>query len=76
MPLPLHASPYKGEETEWRPHKSLKSHNCRRKQNSRLLAEIGEGAEGALDQGAPPVSLGPDRLVEGRQKAEVDIAKP
>ena len=25
MPLPLHASPYKGEETEWRPHKSLKS---------------------------------------------------
>src|SRR3990172_3484855 len=25
MPLPLPASPYKGEETEWRPHKSLKS---------------------------------------------------
>jgi hypothetical protein len=25
MPLPLLASPYKGEETEWRPHKSLKS---------------------------------------------------
>jgi len=25
MPLPLLASPYKGEETGWRPHKSLKS---------------------------------------------------
>ncbi len=24
MPLPLPASPYKGEETAWRPHKSLK----------------------------------------------------
>ena len=27
MRLPLPASPYKGEETEWRPHKSLKSQN-------------------------------------------------
>jgi hypothetical protein len=25
VPLPLLASPYKGEETGWRPHKSLKS---------------------------------------------------
>jgi hypothetical protein len=25
MLLPLLTSPYKGEETEWRPHKSLKS---------------------------------------------------
>jgi len=76
MPLPLHASPYKGEETEWRPHKSLKSHNCRRKQNSRLLAEIGEGAESAIDQGLPSFPLGPNRLVKGRQQAEIDIAKP
>jgi len=26
MPLPLRASPYKGEESEGCPHKSLKSH--------------------------------------------------
>src|SRR3972149_1273723 len=29
MPLPLLASSYKGEETEWRPHKSLKSHKIK-----------------------------------------------
>jgi len=42
----------------------------------RSSAEIGKGAEGAIDQGLPPLPLGPDRLVKGRQQAEVDIAKP
>jgi hypothetical protein len=41
-----------------------------------LLAEIGEGAEGAIDQGSPVLPLSLDRIVEWREQAEVDIAKP
>lgn len=38
-----------------------------------MSGQIGEGAEGAIDQGLPPLPLGPDRLVKGRQQAEIDI---
>ena len=41
-----------------------------------MLLEGGEHAEGAIDQGLPALPLGPDRFVEWREQAEVDIAKP
>ena len=39
----------------------------------RVSAKIGEGAEGAIDQGPTSLPPGPDRLIKGRKQAEVDI---
>ena len=49
MPLPLRASPYQGEESEGRPHKSLKS------PKKKLLAPTGGEDEG--EGGNPRYSL-------------------
>jgi hypothetical protein len=58
MPLPLLTSPYKGEETGWRPHKSLKSRISVRLACSFLPHEL--DVEGLLLHG---LEVGADQAV-------------